>query len=141
MFRGSITALITPFKDEAVDEKAFQSFVQWQIDEGTHGLEESCVEGFVASGRDERGLRHPAGRVERHHDGHRLARDVGDDRIRLHEPRRHRCVGLLRVRGGRDERANTEGSERDTHAEGRLDTPPIHKRNRDAITPAHLMNR
>ncbi|MCB2106187.1 MAG: 4-hydroxy-tetrahydrodipicolinate synthase [Rhodobacteraceae bacterium] len=38
MFRGSITALITPFKDEAVDEKAFQSFVQWQIDEGTHGL-------------------------------------------------------------------------------------------------------
>ena len=38
MFRGSITALITPFNDGAVDEAAFQAFVEWQIDEGTHGL-------------------------------------------------------------------------------------------------------
>jgi len=38
MFRGSFTALITPFKDGAVDEAAFQRFVEWQIDEGTHGL-------------------------------------------------------------------------------------------------------
>jgi 4-hydroxy-tetrahydrodipicolinate synthase len=38
MFRGSITALITPFKDGQVDEAAFQSFVEWQIDEGTQGL-------------------------------------------------------------------------------------------------------
>lgn len=39
MFKGSITALITPFTaDGAVDEKAFQDFVQWQIDQGTHGL-------------------------------------------------------------------------------------------------------
>lgn len=38
MFKGSITALITPFKDGAVDEAAFQSFVEWQIDQGTHGL-------------------------------------------------------------------------------------------------------
>lgn len=38
MFRGSITALITPFKDGEVDEAAFQSFVEWQIGEGTHGL-------------------------------------------------------------------------------------------------------
>ncbi len=38
MLRGSITALITPFADGALDEKAFASFVDWQIDQGTHGL-------------------------------------------------------------------------------------------------------
>ncbi len=37
-FRGSITALITPFKDGKVDAKAFQALVEWQIDQGTHGL-------------------------------------------------------------------------------------------------------
>ncbi len=38
MFRGSITALITPFKNGAVDEDAFSRFVDWQITEGTKGL-------------------------------------------------------------------------------------------------------
>ncbi|HEX4297503.1 MAG TPA: 4-hydroxy-tetrahydrodipicolinate synthase [Devosia sp.] len=38
MLRGSITALITPFADGAVDEKAFGAFVDWQIREGSHGL-------------------------------------------------------------------------------------------------------
>lgn len=38
MFKGSIVALITPFRDGAVDEKAFQELVDWQIAEGTHGL-------------------------------------------------------------------------------------------------------
>lgn len=39
MFRGSMTALITPMhEDGTVDEAAFQKFVQWQIDEGTDGL-------------------------------------------------------------------------------------------------------
>jgi 4-hydroxy-tetrahydrodipicolinate synthase len=38
MFKGSITALLTPFKDGAVDETAFQAFVEWQISEGTQGL-------------------------------------------------------------------------------------------------------
>jgi 4-hydroxy-tetrahydrodipicolinate synthase len=38
MFRGSIPALITPFRDGKVDEAAFQSFVEWQIAEGSHGL-------------------------------------------------------------------------------------------------------
>jgi 4-hydroxy-tetrahydrodipicolinate synthase len=38
MFRGSYTALITPFKNGAVDENAFQKLVDWQIGEGTHGL-------------------------------------------------------------------------------------------------------
>jgi 4-hydroxy-tetrahydrodipicolinate synthase len=37
-FKGSITALITPFKDGKVDERAFQRLVAWQIDQGTHGL-------------------------------------------------------------------------------------------------------
>jgi 4-hydroxy-tetrahydrodipicolinate synthase len=38
MFKGSITALITPFANGAVDEKAFQDFVDWQIKEGTKGV-------------------------------------------------------------------------------------------------------
>ncbi|GAB5429753.1 MAG: 4-hydroxy-tetrahydrodipicolinate synthase [Devosia indica] len=38
MLRGSITALITPMRDGVVDEKAFSSFVEWQLAEGTHGL-------------------------------------------------------------------------------------------------------
>ena len=38
MFRGSITALVTPFSGDAVDEACFQTLVQRQIDEGTHGL-------------------------------------------------------------------------------------------------------
>jgi 4-hydroxy-tetrahydrodipicolinate synthase len=38
MFKGIYTALITPFKDGKVDEKAFQSFVEWQIEQGVHGL-------------------------------------------------------------------------------------------------------
>jgi 4-hydroxy-tetrahydrodipicolinate synthase len=37
-FRGSITALITPFKDGKVDDRALQKLVAWQIDQGTHGL-------------------------------------------------------------------------------------------------------
>jgi 4-hydroxy-tetrahydrodipicolinate synthase len=38
MFRGSIPALVTPFRDEAFDEGAYRAFVEWQIDEGSHGL-------------------------------------------------------------------------------------------------------
>jgi 4-hydroxy-tetrahydrodipicolinate synthase len=38
MFRGSFTALITPFKGGEVDTKAFERLVEWQISEGTHGL-------------------------------------------------------------------------------------------------------
>jgi 4-hydroxy-tetrahydrodipicolinate synthase len=37
-FRGSFTALVTPFKDDAVDQKAFRDLVEWQIGEGTNGL-------------------------------------------------------------------------------------------------------
>ena len=38
MFKGSITALMTPFKNGAVDENAFQKFVAWQIAEGINGV-------------------------------------------------------------------------------------------------------
>lgn len=38
MFKGSITALITPFRDGAIDEDAFRRIVNWQISEGTDGL-------------------------------------------------------------------------------------------------------
>src|SRR5262245_24478279 len=38
MFRGSFTALITPFRGAGVDEEAFRRLVEWQIAEGTHGL-------------------------------------------------------------------------------------------------------
>ena len=38
MFKGSITALVTPFRNGSVDEKGFQDFVDWQIKEGSHGV-------------------------------------------------------------------------------------------------------
>jgi 4-hydroxy-tetrahydrodipicolinate synthase len=37
-FRGSFTALVTPFKNGGLDEKAFRDIVEWQIVEGTNGL-------------------------------------------------------------------------------------------------------
>jgi len=38
MFKGSLVALITPFRAGKVDEKAFQDLVEWHVAEGTHGL-------------------------------------------------------------------------------------------------------
>jgi 4-hydroxy-tetrahydrodipicolinate synthase len=38
MFKGSLVALITPFRNGKVDEKAFQALVEWQVREGTDGL-------------------------------------------------------------------------------------------------------
>ncbi len=38
MFKGSITALVTPFRNGALDEAAFTRFIEWQIAEGSHGL-------------------------------------------------------------------------------------------------------
>lgn len=37
-FGGLFTAMITPFRDGKVDEEALQSFVEWQVAEGVHGL-------------------------------------------------------------------------------------------------------
>ena len=36
--RGSMPALITPFRNGEVDEAAFRKLVNWQIAEGSHGL-------------------------------------------------------------------------------------------------------
>ncbi|MFO7855176.1 MAG: 4-hydroxy-tetrahydrodipicolinate synthase [Paracoccaceae bacterium] len=36
--KGSITALVTPFKDGKVDEDALVKLVDWQIAEGSHGI-------------------------------------------------------------------------------------------------------
>jgi 4-hydroxy-tetrahydrodipicolinate synthase len=37
-FRGSFTALVTPFKNGSLDESAFRALIDWQISEGTNGL-------------------------------------------------------------------------------------------------------
>jgi 4-hydroxy-tetrahydrodipicolinate synthase len=37
-FRGSFTALVTPFRNGSIDEQAFRGLVDWQIAEGTNGL-------------------------------------------------------------------------------------------------------
>ena len=38
MFHGSIVALVTPFRNGAIDERAFQDLVEWHLREGTHGF-------------------------------------------------------------------------------------------------------
>ena len=38
MFSGSIPALVTPFRDGAVDESAFRRLVDWQIEQGSSAL-------------------------------------------------------------------------------------------------------
>ena len=38
MFKGSIPALVTPFKGGAIDDDAYQSFIEWQIEEGTDAV-------------------------------------------------------------------------------------------------------
>ena len=38
MLKGSFTALITPFKNGKIDEESFRSFIDFQIDEGIHGV-------------------------------------------------------------------------------------------------------
>jgi 4-hydroxy-tetrahydrodipicolinate synthase len=37
-FKGSITALVTPFRSGKFDEAAFRALIDWQIENGTHGL-------------------------------------------------------------------------------------------------------
>ncbi len=38
MFKGSFPALVTPFKDGALDLVALKKLVEWHIDQGSHGL-------------------------------------------------------------------------------------------------------
>lgn len=52
-FSGSITALITPFKNGKVDEACFQSLVERQISEGIHGIVPVGTTGESATLNDE----------------------------------------------------------------------------------------
>ena len=38
MFHGSIVALVTPFREDALDERAFQRLIAWHLEEGTQGF-------------------------------------------------------------------------------------------------------
>ena len=38
MFRGSLVALVTPFKNGQVDFNTLKKLVNWHIEQGTHGL-------------------------------------------------------------------------------------------------------
>lgn len=38
MFQGAITALVTPFRNGAIDEEAYRAHIEWQIEQGIHGL-------------------------------------------------------------------------------------------------------
>ena len=38
MFKGSIPALITPFKDNGVDYNSFSKIIEWSINQGSHGF-------------------------------------------------------------------------------------------------------
>ncbi|HDZ87439.1 MAG TPA: 4-hydroxy-tetrahydrodipicolinate synthase, partial [Nitrospirae bacterium] len=38
MFNGSIVAIVTPFSNEKVDEKAFGDLIEWHIKEGTSAI-------------------------------------------------------------------------------------------------------
>jgi len=38
MFRGAITALVTPFRDGRIDEDAYRKLIDWQIEQGVNGL-------------------------------------------------------------------------------------------------------
>ncbi len=38
MFKGSIVAIVTPFKDNKVDEKALTDLIEWHISEGTNAI-------------------------------------------------------------------------------------------------------
>src|ERR1700678_2223029 len=37
-FHGSMTALVTPFKNGEIDEPAYRALIDWQITSGSHGL-------------------------------------------------------------------------------------------------------
>ncbi len=38
MFNGSMVAIVTPFKDGKIDEKALEELIEWHIQEGTHAI-------------------------------------------------------------------------------------------------------
>jgi len=38
MYKGAMSALVLPFKNGSIDEEAYREFIEWQIEEGIHGL-------------------------------------------------------------------------------------------------------
>jgi 4-hydroxy-tetrahydrodipicolinate synthase len=38
MFKGSLVAIVTPFRNGKIDEQALGALIDWQISEGTHGI-------------------------------------------------------------------------------------------------------
>jgi len=47
--KGSIVALVTPFKDGKIDEESFRNLIRWHLKEGTHGLLVSGTTGESAT--------------------------------------------------------------------------------------------
>lgn len=47
--KGSIVALVTPFKDGKIDEESFRNLIRWHLKEGTHGLLVSGTTGEAAT--------------------------------------------------------------------------------------------
>lgn len=70
MFTGSIPALVTPFRDGAIDEAAFRAFVAWQIAEGSSALVPCGTTGEAATMSN-----------DEHHRVIDLTLDVADGRV------------------------------------------------------------
>lgn len=49
MFKGSIVPVVTPFRDDAVDERALAELIDWQIANGSHGISVTGTTGEPAS--------------------------------------------------------------------------------------------
>ncbi len=47
--KGSIVALVTPFKDGRIDEESFRNLIRWHLREGTHGILVSGTTGESAT--------------------------------------------------------------------------------------------
>ncbi len=70
MFQGSFTAIVTPFRDGEIDEAAFRGLIDFQIEEGSHGIVPCGTTGESATlSHDEHhrvvelAVEHAAGRV------------------------------------------------------------------------------
>ncbi|BCA55633.1 4-hydroxy-tetrahydrodipicolinate synthase [Nitrospira sp. KM1] len=70
MFTGSLVAIVTPFKNGKLDEKAFADLIEWQIENGTNGIVPCGTTGESAT------LTH-----EEHHRVVKLAVEVSNGRV------------------------------------------------------------
>ena len=113
MFKGSIPALVTPFRDGKVDEAALVALVNWHVAEGSHGIvavgttgetptlshaeHERCIEVISEASRhlpDHAKADHPdvpwrdvagIGNIFRH-EYHNIASRIVWDTVRVHLP-------------------------------------------------------